>query len=130
MSDDLSLARWKDMATFPSTNAKAILFLVASALTGVHLAALVWVVIAWQLRHPSVELRVPPVVEGLIDSWLLFLAGWGGLSVAQYYSKRKTYAVPSPDSERANVPADLPPTTPPPVGQAVPKFQIPSRADD
>ena len=42
--------------------------------------------------------------------WLTFVAAWAGISVAQYAVKRSTYASPSPDSERANVPSDPAPT--------------------
>lgn len=109
---DLSLDRWKDLATFPSTNAKALLFLLATIATGVHLAGMQWALMVWAFQHPATELHLSPLIGDLSDGWLIFLASLGGLSVAQYIGKRKTYAAPSPDSERAGVPPTPPPATP------------------
>ena len=36
--------------------------------------------------------------------WLGYVAAWAGLSYVQFKTKRETYAAPSPDSERADVP--------------------------
>ena len=46
--------------------------------------------------------------------WLTFVAAWAGISYIQYAKKRETYASPSPDSERANVPSDPAPASPTP----------------
>jgi len=104
--------RWKDLATFPSTNAKGAAFIVLALATFLHIVLLSWGITLWQARNPSVPLHVPTMVEALTDAWLIFLAALGGLAVTQFFAKRNTYASPSPDSERAGVPVAPPPAEP------------------
>jgi hypothetical protein len=63
-----------------------------------------------------------PIDSTNFGLWLAFVAAWAGISYAQYAKKRDTYASPSPDSERANVPSDPAPTSPAAV---VPDIEIP-----
>lgn len=55
-----------------------------------------------------------PIDSTNFGLWLTFVAAWAGISYLQFSKKRDTYASPSPDSERANVPADPPPSAPSP----------------
>jgi hypothetical protein len=58
------------------------------------------------------EAQCRPIDSTNFGLWLAFVASWGGLTYLQFAKKRDTYAAPSPDSERANVPATPPPATP------------------
>jgi hypothetical protein len=53
--------------------------------------------------------------------WLGYVAAWAGLSYVQFAKKRETYAAPSPDSERAEVPVPPAPTTPVPATPPTPQ---------
>lgn len=53
-----------------------------------------------------------PIDSTNFGLWLAFVAAWAGIAYAQFAKKRDTYAAPSPDSERANVPSDPPPASP------------------
>lgn len=97
---DQSLTRWKDLATLPSTNFKMVSGSLLTWLTGsVYLTLVV--------------LGRDAGINGTAwDSWLIFLGAALGFNVGQYIGKRMTYASPSPDSERAGVPAAPPPAKP------------------
>lgn len=90
---------WRKLDTMPSTNVK-----IAAGL-GMTIATcfvyLVWVVI---FEHK--------IDSDPWEAWLMFLAAVLAVSTWQFIGKRKTYAAPSPDSERANVPPTPPPATP------------------
>lgn len=128
MSDDTLPARpgderWKDLATLPTTNFKIAVGIGLTVLTG-------WVYLGMVLLG-----RDGQISEAIFNSWLLFLLGVLGISAAQYIGKRMTYAAPSPDSERAGVPAEPPPqkpaAAPNEAGQPVPaRLTIPSQATD
>lgn len=60
----------------------------------------------------KVEGACRPIDSTNFGAWLLFVAAWAGISVQQFKIKRDTYAVPSPDSERAGVPTSPPPVVP------------------
>lgn len=66
----------------------------------------------------KIEGTCRPIDTTNFGLWLAFVAAWAGISVQQFKIKRDTYAAPSPDSERASVPASPPPATPsqPPGG--------------
>lgn len=53
--------------------------------------------------------------------WLGYVAAWAGLSYVQFAKKRDTYAAPSPDSERAEVPPAPAPSTPTPGTSPTPQ---------
>lgn len=113
--------RWKNLATLPSTNFKIVSGVLLAWTTGLVYLALV-------LRGADGAINATAW-----DSWLIFLGAVLGFSVGQYIGKRMTYAAPSPDSERAGVPADPPPQKPldAPKPQAVPpRLVIPTHATD
>lgn len=51
-----------------------------------------------------------PIDSTNFGLWLAFVAAWAGISYAQFAKKRSTYASPSPDSKRADVPDSPSPT--------------------
>lgn len=104
--------RWLD--ALPTTNLKLVVFVALTIATFLLDVAAIAFLLVWAAQHPGKELRVAPLVEYLHDGWLLYLGAFGGISLGQFAVKRKTYAAPSPDSERAQVPAEPPPATPSP----------------
>jgi hypothetical protein len=60
------------------------------------------------------EFTCRPIDSTNFGLWLAFVAAWAGLSYAQFAKKRDTYASPSPDSERADVPVVPAPASPVP----------------
>lgn len=71
-----------------------------------------------------------PIDGGNFALWLSFVAAWSGISVYQFKVKRDTYASPSPDSERAGVPALPTPTSPATTSTPAPTLQPPEVRPD
>lgn len=97
----MQMPKW--ITELPSTNFKIVVG------TFMSLCTMAFYFIGTILGHP-----IDSVNFGL---WLGYIAAWGGLSYAQFAKKRETYAAPSPDSERADVPvppAPVSPSTPTP----------------
>lgn len=93
------------LKTLPSTNARIAVTLVLCAATTVRY-------LGWGTPDEG--------AEGWFGEWLLFLAAMAGIDALQFFGKRTTYAAPSPDSERANVPPTPPPREPAPPADQTP----------
>lgn len=105
--------RWLD--ALPTTNLK--LFSGVALMIGLVLFDMLLVAVAlsfylWAGWHGKVlDLREPPLISELIYSAHAAVLGFLGIGYMQFGKKRDTYASPSPDSERADVPAKPAPTT-------------------
>lgn len=102
--------QWLDK--LPSTNWKLwwsmVLVIATVAFDMLCIAGL----FVWQHTHPGVELVHPPLVDEFLYSLHFTVLAINGVSYAQFRTKRNTYAAPSPDSERADVPARPAPSEP------------------
>lgn len=93
--------RW--ITTFSSTNWKIA--------TGMFLSVATMFFYFGSEIHCLERKDCRPIDSVNFAAWLSFVAAWASISYLQFAKKRDTYAAPSPDSERADVPATPAPTT-------------------